>query len=51
MSGRTPGSIDRKFCVVTRLITRHAKEWVAAHRQQFDQWLQASRDAAAQAGQ
>jgi glycine betaine/proline transport system substrate-binding protein len=37
--------------VVTRLITRHAKEWVAAHRQQFDQWLQASRDAAAQAGQ
>ncbi|WLH10759.1 glycine betaine/L-proline ABC transporter substrate-binding protein ProX [Pseudomonas hefeiensis] len=27
-------------------ITRHAKEWVAAHRQQFDAWLQASRAAA-----
>ncbi|WP_336333473.1 glycine betaine/L-proline ABC transporter substrate-binding protein ProX [Pseudomonas putida] len=30
-------------------ITRHAKEWVQAHRQEFDQWLQASREAAAQA--
>lgn len=30
-------------------ITRHAKEWVAAHRQQFDAWLQASRAAATQA--
>ena len=30
-------------------ITRHAKEWVAAHRQQFDEWLQASRAAATQA--
>ncbi|MCO8171707.1 glycine betaine/L-proline ABC transporter substrate-binding protein ProX [Pseudomonas sp. 21LCFQ02] len=29
-------------------VTRHAKEWVAAHRAQFDQWLQASRDAAKQ---
>lgn len=27
-------------------ITRHAQEWVVAHRQQFDEWLQASRDAA-----
>ncbi|MGE7990519.1 glycine betaine/L-proline ABC transporter substrate-binding protein ProX [Pseudomonas sp. NPDC089554] len=27
-------------------IERHAKEWVAAHRQQFDQWLQAARSAA-----
>ncbi|HKS15487.1 MAG TPA: glycine betaine/L-proline ABC transporter substrate-binding protein ProX [Pseudomonas sp.] len=32
-------------------ITRHAKEWVAAHRQQFDTWLQASRAAATQASQ
>lgn len=30
-------------------ITRHAKEWVAAHRQQFDTWLQAARAAATQA--
>lgn len=30
-------------------ITRHAKEWVAAHRQQFDEWLQAARAAATQA--
>ncbi len=29
-------------------ITRHAKEWVAAHRQQFDAWLQAARAAATQ---
>ncbi|MDH4556737.1 glycine betaine/L-proline ABC transporter substrate-binding protein ProX [Pseudomonas sp. BN417] len=28
-------------------IQRHAKEWVAAHRQQFDAWLQASRASAA----
>lgn len=27
-------------------IQRHAKEWIAAHRQQFDQWLQAARQAA-----
>ncbi|WP_240164616.1 glycine betaine/L-proline ABC transporter substrate-binding protein ProX [Pantoea sp. Ap-967] len=31
-------------------VTRHAKEWIAAHRQQFDGWLQASRDAASKAG-
>ena len=30
-------------------ITRHAKEWVAAHRQQFDEWLKAARAAATQA--
>lgn len=30
-------------------ITRHAKEWVAAHRQQFDTWLQAARAPATQA--
>lgn len=29
-------------------ITRHAKEWVAAHRQQFDAWLQTARAAATQ---
>lgn len=29
-------------------VTRHAKEWVAAHRAEFDKWLQASRDAAKQ---
>ncbi len=29
-----------------RDVTRHAKEWVAAHRAQFDHWLQASREAA-----
>ncbi|AVZ17452.1 proline/glycine betaine ABC transporter substrate-binding protein ProX [Pseudomonas aeruginosa] len=28
-------------------IRRHAQEWIAAHRQQWDQWLQASRAAAA----
>ncbi|BAU74090.1 glycine betaine/L-proline ABC transporter substrate-binding protein ProX [Metapseudomonas furukawaii] len=28
-------------------IERHAKEWIAAHRQQFDAWLQESRAAAA----
>lgn len=38
------------FALMADTITRHAKEWVAAHRQQFDQWLQASRDAAAQSG-
>lgn len=27
-------------------ITRHAKEWIAAHRQQFDTWLSESRAAA-----
>ncbi|WP_459745720.1 glycine betaine/L-proline ABC transporter substrate-binding protein ProX [Pseudomonas sp. 3A(2025)] len=27
-------------------IRRHAQQWVAAHRAQFDQWLQASREAA-----
>ncbi|MCY1427329.1 Glycine betaine-binding periplasmic protein OusX [compost metagenome] len=27
-------------------VRRHADEWVAAHRQQFDAWLQASRAAA-----
>ncbi|MCG6578121.1 proline/glycine betaine ABC transporter substrate-binding protein ProX [Pseudomonas sp. AF32] len=26
-------------------ITRHAKEWIAAHRQQYDAWLQAARAA------
>nr|WP_260961266.1 glycine betaine/L-proline ABC transporter substrate-binding protein ProX [Pseudomonas citri] len=26
-------------------ITRHAKEWIAAHRQQYDGWLQAARAA------
>ncbi|MFG0633525.1 glycine betaine/L-proline ABC transporter substrate-binding protein ProX [Pseudomonas sp. xss_2] len=30
-------------------IERHAKEWVVAHRQQFDQWLSAARGAASQA--
>jgi glycine betaine/proline transport system substrate-binding protein len=30
-------------------IRRHAKEWVAAHRQQFDAWLQTARAAATQA--
>ncbi|WP_434569049.1 glycine betaine/L-proline ABC transporter substrate-binding protein ProX [Pseudomonas sp. Z3-8] len=30
-------------------IRRHAKEWVAAHRQQFDTWLQTARAAATQA--
>ncbi len=30
-------------------ITRHAKEWVAAHRAQMDEWLKASRAAATQA--
>ncbi|MGE8062491.1 glycine betaine/L-proline ABC transporter substrate-binding protein ProX [Pseudomonas sp. NPDC089547] len=30
-------------------IQRQAKEWIAAHRQEFDGWLQAARDAAAQA--
>ncbi|AOE65111.1 glycine betaine/L-proline ABC transporter substrate-binding protein ProX [Pseudomonas corrugata] len=30
-------------------IRRHAKEWVAAHRQQFDDWLQTARAAATQA--
>lgn len=30
-------------------ISRHAQEWVAAHRQQFDEWLTAARAAAAQA--
>ncbi|MEX5342937.1 glycine betaine/L-proline ABC transporter substrate-binding protein ProX [Pseudomonas sp. I2] len=30
-------------------IQRHAKAWIAAHRQQFDQWLQAARAAATQA--
>ncbi len=30
-------------------ITRHAKEWVQAHRAQFDEWLKASRAAAMQA--
>lgn len=30
-------------------IERHAKEWIAAHRPQFDQWLQAARGAATQA--
>lgn len=29
-------------------ITRHAKEWVAAHRQQFNAWLQTARAAATQ---
>jgi glycine betaine/proline transport system substrate-binding protein len=29
-------------------IRRHADEWIAAHRQQWDAWLQASRDAAKQ---
>ena len=32
-------------------IERHAKEWVAAHRQAFDQWLLAARGAASQASQ
>jgi glycine betaine/proline transport system substrate-binding protein len=27
-------------------ISRHAAEWVAAHREQFDAWLAASRAAA-----
>lgn len=27
-------------------IRRHAQEWIAEHRSEFDQWLQASRDAA-----
>ena len=27
-------------------VTRHAQQWIAAHRQQFDEWLQASREAA-----
>jgi len=30
-------------------IKRHAKEWVTAHRQQFDAWLQAARAATTQA--
>lgn len=30
-------------------ITRHANEWVASHRQQFDTWLQAARASATQA--
>lgn len=30
-------------------IKRHTKEWIAAHREQFDQWLQAARTAAMQA--
>ncbi|WP_260961859.1 glycine betaine/L-proline ABC transporter substrate-binding protein ProX [Pseudomonas citri] len=30
-------------------VTRHAKEWIAAHRQEFDKWLQASREAASSA--
>lgn len=32
-------------------ITLHAKEWVAAHRQQFDEWLKTARAAATQASQ
>ncbi|MNN97237.1 Glycine betaine-binding periplasmic protein precursor [compost metagenome] len=30
-------------------VQRHAQEWVAAHRQQFDAWLQSARAAATQA--
>lgn len=30
-------------------IKRHADEWITAHRQQFDEWLQAARASAAQA--
>ena len=30
-------------------IQRHAQAWIAAHRQQFDQWLQAARATAVQA--
>ncbi len=30
-------------------IKRHANQWIAAHRQQFDEWLQAARASAAQA--
>lgn len=32
-------------------IRRHAQEWIAAHRQQWDGWLQASRAVASQAKQ
>jgi glycine betaine/proline transport system substrate-binding protein len=30
-------------------IQRHAQQWIAAHRQQYDQWLQAARATATQA--